>query len=397
MKNTYAILGSGMQGTAAAYDLALFGDAKEILMADMSLDQAKKSAEKVNKLTNKDICKPTQLDAQDGAILENFLQPVDVLISCVPYWMHPKVAPVAIKSNTHMIDLGGNTNVTWETLKFDEDAKKAGVSIVPDTGLAPGLVVSIAEYFIEHFDETESIKLYCGGLPQNPKPPFNYKLAFHIEGLLTEYTGKAIALRDGKICEIDTLTELETGLMTELGELEAFVTSGGTSTAPYTWEGKVNNFEYKTFRYPGHCEKMKLFKDYGFWELEPINIKGVQLRPQDLFNQLMGEALKEDDRSDYVVIRGIAYGKSGGRHKEMQLDILDRYDSKTDFTAMERMTGFSASIYAIEIANGNTQPGCLRYENAVSGTRFMAELSKRDINLNYWETKDLDLNQQAVA
>src|SRR5580693_7930999 len=102
MNNTFAVLGAGMQGTAAAYDLAKFADPKAILLADTSLDQATKSAERVNRLLGAEICYASQLDALNPASLSAFLGPVEVLLSCVPYWMHPRIAKVAIETGTHM-------------------------------------------------------------------------------------------------------------------------------------------------------------------------------------------------------------------------------------------------------------------------------------------------------
>src|SRR5207245_2176328 len=140
-----------------------------------------------------------------------------------------------------MVDLGGNTEITMQTLKMDEEAKQAGVTLVPDTGLAPGLVNNLAYYFLENMDELDTVRLYCGVLPQNPKPPFNYKLTFNIEGLVAEYEDQAVTLTEGDIRLVNTLEELEEIHVDQLGQMEAFTTSGGTSTAPYTLQGKVRN------------------------------------------------------------------------------------------------------------------------------------------------------------
>ncbi|MEQ1934087.1 MAG: saccharopine dehydrogenase C-terminal domain-containing protein, partial [Fimbriimonadaceae bacterium] len=301
-----------------------------------------------------------------------------------PYWMHPQIAKVAIETKTNMVDLGGNTEVTMETLAMDESAKSAGVTLVPDTGLAPGLVNSIGMYLIENIESCNSVKLYCGVLPQNPKPPFNYKLTFNVEGLLTEYDYQAVALRDGEICLIDTLTELEDLTIDELGPMEAFVTSGGTSTAPYTLQGRVENYEYKTIRFPGHCERIKIFKDFGFWNENEIEVDGKPIIPRHLFYKVFGEALEKFVDDDLCAIRGVGVGKKDGKACRIQIDIFDKQCKRTGFTSMERLTGFSSAIFAIEIANGGTPAGCLRYENAMTGTKFLAELQRRqDISVKF--------------
>lgn len=378
---TYAIIGSGMQGTAAAYDLALFGNPTTIKMGDVSLEQATKSANRVNELVGKAVCEPYQVNALDPSSLGDFLQGVKVLCSCVPYWMHPKIAAVAIEVGCNMVDLGGNTDITMETLKMDEKAKAKGVTLVPDTGLAPGLVNSLGLYTIEHLDEADSVKMYCGVLPQNPVPPFNYKTTFNIEGLLTEYDYQAVTIRDGKIHLVDTLTELETLHIDQLGEMEAFVTSGGTSTAPYTLQGKVKNYEYKTIRFPGHCERIKIFKDFGFWNEEEIDVDGVKIVPRKLFYKVFGEALNKFEDLDCCAIRAVGKGTKDGKPTTIQIDIFDKQDERTGFTSMERLTGFSMAIYAISIAKGEMPSGCIRYEEAMTGTQFVEELQRRE-NMN---------------
>jgi lysine 6-dehydrogenase len=381
MGYTYAILGSGMQGTCAAYDLAKHGEADRILMADVNISHAKKNAERVNALVGKDICEPHQVDALNEHKLEAFLEPVDVVLSCVPYWMHPKIAPVAIRAKTNMIDMGGDTTVTMETLKFDGDAKAAGVTVVPDTGLAPGLVNSLGTHLMSMFDQVDTVRMYCGGLPQNPKPPFNYKLVFNVEGLVAEYTDDAIAIRDGKIAHVPTLTDLEEIEWPQLGKMEAFVTSGGTSTAPYSFEGKLNTYEYKTIRFPGHCERMRIFMDYGFWGENKIAVDGTEVRPREVFHILMSEGLRDDTDQDQILVRAFATGTKDGKEGRHQIDIWDKQDPETGFSAMERMTGFPAAIYAHEIAKGNVEKGCVRYELAVPGTVVVEGLKERGIDI----------------
>jgi lysine 6-dehydrogenase len=385
MKAKYVILGAGMQGTAAAYDLAKFADAESITLADMSLEQAQKSADRVNKLVGTNACQAAQVNAKDAASLSELLGPADVLLSCVPYYMHPSIAKVAIATGTSMLDLGGNTDITMETLAMNEAAKAASVTLIPDCGLAPGLVNSLGCWLIENLDACDSVKLYCGVLPQNPVPPLNYKVTFNVEGLVAEYDYQAVVLRDGQIQMVDTLTELESLVVDELGEMEAFVTSGGTSMAPYSFQGKVTNYEYKTFRFPGHCHAMKLYKDFGFWREDEVEVKGVKVRPKDVWCRVFGEELSKIKDIDQCIIRAVGVGTKAGAHKKLQIDIHDRQCEATGFTSMERLTGFSLAIYAIDVANGKTEKGALRYELALSGTRFVEEIQKRGIHLKFSE------------
>lgn len=380
MEKTYAILGSGMQGTAAAFDLAQYGNASLIMMGDINFEQAKRNSTRVNALVGKAICEPRQVNALDEGQLAEFLGPVDVVASCVPYWMHPKIVPVAIRTVTSMIDMGGDTEVTLETMRYDDAAKAAGVSVIPDTGLAPGLVNSLATHLMSRLDEVEDVHLYCGGLPQNPKPPFNYKLVFNIEGLVAEYADDAYAIRDGKLARPKALDDLEEIDWPGLGKMEAFVTSGGTSTAPHTFLGKVRTYEYKTIRFPGHCKLMRIFMNFGFWSMEPIEVEGCKVRPREVFHKIMAEALRDPDDKDQILVRAVVAGKKDGRSKRYQIDIWDKQDDATGFTAMERMTGFPSAINMIEIAKGNVAPGVIPYELAVPGTVVVEELKNRGIS-----------------
>jgi lysine 6-dehydrogenase len=386
MQNTYGILGSGMQGTAAAYDLAKFASPSRIFVGDFDLKQAHACADRVNGLVGDIVCEPVHVDALDKASLTAFLTKIDTVLSCVPYWMHPKVAEACCETVTDMVDLGGNTDVTMQTLDFHERALEADISIVPDAGLAPGLVNSLGAFIIESLDECETVKLYCGVLPQHPKPPFHYKLTFNVEGLVTEYDYEAVVLRDGEVKRIPTLTEIESITIDQLGVMEAFVTSGGTSTAPYTYHGKVKNYEYKTIRYPGHCEKMRIFKDFGLWREDPVTVQGGTVRPKDVFNAVFGPALAQFVDEDLCAVRGLGWGTRDGHETRIKIDIFDKEDPETGFTSMERLTGFSMSIVAQEVAQGKVAKGGVRYENAMTGRDFVRELRRRPFDVRIEET-----------
>lgn len=392
MQNTFAILGAGMQGTAAAYDLVKFAADAKIMLADVSLEQAKKAADRVNTLTKTNSCTAYEVDVLDPVGLAEFLTEADILISCVPYWMHPQIAKVAIDTITDMVDLGGNTEITQQTLGLDPYAKENEVTLVPDTGLAPGLVNNVGLYMVEHLDKCETVKLYCGVLPQNPQPPFNYKLTFNMEGLVAEYDYKAVVLRDGNIIQVPTLTELENIHIDELGEMEAFVTSGGTSTAPMTLQQKVTNYEYKTIRFPGHCRLMKMFKDFGLWREDEIEVKGVKVKPKDVFTEVFGPELAKYEDFDQCAVRGVGHGTRNGKPTRIQIDIFDRQDEETGFTSMERLTGFSTSIIAQEVVQGNVPKGAIRYENAMTGTSFLRELKRRGIQIRIQECEEVSLS-----
>jgi len=382
MSFRYAVLGSGMQGTACAYDMAKFGDAKEVLLGDLDIKLAQKSADRINKLIGKEIARGVQVNAQNEDDVVKFLEGVDSFLSAVPYFLNTSVAKAAIKAKASMCDLGGNTDVVFEELKLDSQAKEAGITIIPDCGLMPGFGNTLAVYGFNQLDSCNEVQIRCGGLPQNPKPPLDYKLVFSIHGLINEYFGKAFILRDGKLTEVDTFADLEEiEFEHPVGKCEAFSTTGGSSTCPWTFEGKLDTYEYKTVRYKGHYDKIKTIMDLGLFDTEKVNIKGVEVSPRDVFSTVAAPKIDFPEDKDLIVLRTTCKGIKDGKKTELTYDLLDFHDEKTGFTSMERCTAYPASIVAIMLAKGQTEKGALRLETGVSAELFMKEFLKRDFNL----------------
>jgi lysine 6-dehydrogenase len=377
MDKSYLIVGAGMQGTAASFDLARFGDARTVTLVDVDPAKARSSANRVNELVSRQVCTGVEVDLDNPTGLPGN----DVVLSCVPYTLHTKVEQAAFEAGCSVVDMGNDTDVTLATLARDAEFQAKGITLVPDTGLAPGLVNSIATSFIEQLDEVDHIRLYCGGLPQRPKPPFNYTLRFSVEGLVGEYVDEAIAIRNHAVVRLETLTELETVEIPGFGTLEAFTTSSGTSTAPFTFADRVTNYEYKTLRYPGHCAIMQAFQAAGFWGDETVTTKSGAVKPIELFHKLAGDYLLAPDDPDLLIVYATAEGKKDGRPKRLETTIIDRFDEETRFTAMERMTGFTTAIIAIEVAHGRVRKGCVRYELATSGKTVLDQLRRRGIEI----------------
>src|SRR5438309_4246412 len=181
----------------------------------------------------------------------------------------------------HCADLGGNTEIVKQQKTLHGGAQKQAVSIIPDCGLAPGMVNIIAAEGIRRVGAAESVKIYVGGLPQHPEPPLNYQIVYSLEGALDYYTTPSWVLRDGKPARVDALSELEhVTFPPPVGQLEAFHTGGGISILPWTYEGKVRTMEYKTLRYPGHVAVMRPIRELGLLDLTPVKVKGKDVGPR---------------------------------------------------------------------------------------------------------------------
>lgn len=382
----YLVLGAGRQGTACAYDMAVYGDAEELILADGNLAFAQKSAERLKSLLKG---RPTPrintiaMDVQKNDLLVKSLTGIDAFLSAVPYYFNPRVAQAAIKAGASMCDLGGDIGAVQEELALHTEAEAAEITIIPDCGLAPGMNNLLAVYAMEQMDRCQEVQIRCGGLPQVPRPPLGYRLAFNLEGLLNNYFGKAYVLRSGKVAEIESFTDLETiEFPPPLGRCEAFVTAGATSTCPWSFAGKVETYEYKTIRYPGHYEKFKLLRDLGLLDTTPLTIDGVTTTPRAVFCKIVGQRIAFPQDKDLVVLRVVCRGVQDRWPIEISLDLLEFHDDQTGFSAMERMTGFAASIIALMMAKKEiTARGVIPLEKAVSGKQFMAELARRGIKV----------------
>ncbi len=380
MRYHYAILGAGRQGTAAAYDLARFGDAAKITLADMSLETAQKAAARVNSLAGRDVAVGIQLNVADLQALEQALTGVDCALSAVPYYFNLDITKTAIKTGTHLCDMGGNTDVVFAQLALDAEAKARGISIVPDCGMGPGLINTIGAYVIEQFDEPLEVLIYDGGLPQTPRPPWNYEMLFHINGLTNEYYGTTAFLENYEIAYVEGMTGHELIEIPPFGKLEAFITTGGTSTAPWTWQGKVKTYRNKTLRYPGHFAWFEGFKTLGLFEETPIEVNGQQIIPRQVYHALLAPRIASPEPRDVCVMRIIGTGVKNGKHGRVTVDLVDYYDEATGFLAMERLTGWHCAIMMAFQTSGVVVPGGVPMETAVPPALFMAELPRRGIH-----------------
>lgn len=379
---SYAVLGAGRQGTAAAYDMAQWGQARRVILADIDLDAASSSAERLEKLTRKGIFEPLYLDVREIERSGAVLQGVDSILSAVPYYYNLPITRCAVRIKANLCDLGGNLEIARQQHAFDKDARKAGISIIPNCGQVPGMGTSLMVYAMELLDEAVDVYMWDGGIPQNPRPPFNYLLTFNIAGLTNEYAEPAVFLRDGRIQEMEPLSEPEWIDFPEpIGRLEAFIAGGGTDTMPWTYEGKLRTLQNKTLRWPGHFSQLRAYYDLGLWDTRPVRVGDVQVVPREVFHALFEPKVRFQDDKDWVIVRVRAVGKKGGRDAEAIVQVIDAYDETTSFTAMERSTGWSAAIVAEMMAQGLTPRGAGGVERMVPARPFVEALRLRGIQV----------------
>ena len=163
--------------------------------------------------------------------------------------------------------------------------------------------------------------------------------------------------------------------------LEAAVTSGGLSTMPWTFEGKLRTLENKTLRYKGHWQEMIAYRQLGLFDEEKISFKSGSFSPREFYHYLLEPQLSENDSRDICIMKTEAKGIKDGSTAIATVESIERYDENTGFKAMEKWTGWHASILAIQIAKGLLEKGALSIENAISGTDFLKEAEKRNFDI----------------
>ena len=178
----FVIVGSGRQGISVAYDL-LRDSNHNVVMVDIHEDFLNQALNKISAISNSKNLKGIVTDVSDSDQMLEILSDADVMISAVPYKFNLDLTKLAIKSKTSMVDLGGHTNIVREQLSMNEQAQESGITIVPDCGMGPGMNITMAVLATEILDQTDEIYICDGGLPKDPKPPWNYSLFFIFSGL----------------------------------------------------------------------------------------------------------------------------------------------------------------------------------------------------------------------
>jgi lysine 6-dehydrogenase len=381
----YGVLGAGRQGTAAAYDLIVRGEADAVTLADIDPETARRACERINRLTGTERARGVGVDVTDAGGLRSFLEPLDAFVSAATYRFNVEAAVAAIESGTHMCDLGGNTAIVRRQLELDGRAKTAGVCIVPDCGEAPGLASNLLAYASTLLDPVEELVLYDGGLPAHPVPPWNYVLTFNVDGLTNEYEGTTTWRIGGDIVEVECLDPDHDELIDfgpPIGVLEAFAAATGSTTA-WNVGSRVPTVKAKVVRYPGHAAQFRAFRDLGLFSEEPVAVGDAMVVPREAFHALLEPRIRARSvDADVVVARVVVRGRKDEGPARAVLDLRVDPDPELGFTAMERATGWHAGIVCHLMASGRIAPGAVPVEEAVDPNELVRAVRDRGFQLS---------------
>ncbi|MGO4407421.1 saccharopine dehydrogenase C-terminal domain-containing protein [Bosea sp. RAF48] len=353
-KQRIAVLGAGQIGVIIAGMLAEQGH--EVTLADASAAQLKHAAG--GRFAT------ATVDASDLAALSAFLKDRDIVVSACPYFLNKGIAKVAAETKTHYFDL---TEDVATTSYIKELGETSDVALVPQCGLAPGFICILGADMAARFENVRTIKMRVGALPLYPTNALRYNVTWSVDGLINEYCNPCEIVFDGQPTLVPALEGIE-GVMIDGVAYEAFNTSGGLGTLTETLAGKVRNMSYKTLRYPGHAEIMKLL-----------------LRDLDLADdrETLRRILTHSapfTRKDVVVIFVTGVGERRGRLEEES--VVLRYDGNDELGAIQ-LTTAAGCVAMIELFLAGKLPakGFVRQEDAVladflatkAGTRLVRE------------------------
>lgn len=355
------IFGTRGMGRGAAYDLVRNPEVEKVLVLDKNIDAVVAIAQKLDSSK----VEFGTINVADVSAAVRAMRGYDAAISCVPYHFNYALAQAAISARCNFLDLGGNNDVVQQELSLHEKARERGVLIVPDCGNTPGMPSVIMSDTEQTLKVIESFRTFVGGLPQKPQGPLKHAQTFSISGMVNEYKEDCQILRNGLIAAVPALEELEEIEFPPYGRFEAFNTSGGTSTLPYMYQGKIQTLECKTLRYPGHVEAYQKIRD--------------KAESREDLERTLSKILPTN-REDIMLFRVVAEGMKEGEKYRVTYEMVDKYDAHTGLTAMMRTTAFPATILMSMIGSGRISlKGAYTQEHFAPAEEIFAELNERGI------------------
>lgn len=373
------VLGSGLMGKETARDLVASEGVTAVGLADIELARAQSVVDqlKSDKLT------AYEVDASNHESLANYMKQFDVIVNALFYSFNEKVAKTAIEVGVHSVDLGGHIgHMTDKVLALKAEAEAANVTLIPDLGVAPGMINILSGYGSSQLDEVKSIKLYVGGIPLRPEAPLEYNHVFSMEGVFDHYTDPSYIVRNGIGQEIPSLSEVEEIHFSKFGPLEAFHTSGGTSTLSISYP-ELETLEYKTIRYKGHAEKFQLLVDLNLTRKDyEVELNGEKVNPREVMLKVLEPIVELGDKDDVVLLKVYVSGLKDGKEVTYEYEMQTVKDRENKVTAMARATANTISIAAQMIGNGTiSKRGVYPPEQVVPGKAYIDEIAKRGVHI----------------
>jgi saccharopine dehydrogenase-like NADP-dependent oxidoreductase len=369
------VLGSGKIGSIMARDFSESNPGSKVTLGDISEERAKEAASRLSGAYG------TIINTSDHETLTEQLSGYDLILGALPGDYGYRALEAAIEAKVDTVDVSFTPE---NPTQLDGDAKRAGVTVIPDCGVAPGLSNILTGYSVSRLDKVQDAHIMVGGIPETRVPPLGYTITWSAEGLIDEYVREVTIIENGEKVQVPALSGLEEIDFPGVGKLEAFYTDGLRTLAVSFPE--VENMWEKTLRYSGHVEKVRLLRELGFFSGDRVIVEGAEVQPRLVTARLLERTLWKPEIGDLLAmnieVRGEVSGKKAGyRHR-----IVDRFNHETAVTAMARTTAYTASIVAGMLAQGTIKsPGVIPPERLGVKKGFtenlMAQLKRRGVHI----------------
>jgi len=381
-----AVIGAGAAGTAIANVLIKEQAVKSVSVIDRNgnlLDELEDRAESPKLRVHR-------VGLEKELSILSLIKGYNCVISALPYYQNYKMAQLALKAGIHYIDLGGDDKTLKEQYQLDEKARERNIFIVPGAGFAPGMVNILGLHAFESMESVDSLHLQAAALPKNPVPPLNFHLSFSPMGLVNEYLNEVTIIENGSLLRRNALDGYTTLSMTsrpELGELEAFYTSGAALVLAEHLNGKVHDFSFKSLRYSGHRNIMKAMFDLGFDSEQIIDIQ-ASVTYKDLLVRQLRKNLPQSIE-DLVIANVEATGTRNGKKIKLTYELNLDYNEDMGISAMMTCTALSAVQIAMAIGSRipDVPGGVYVPELIVNKDEYIEFLQRNGISLNITETE----------
>ena len=364
------VLGSGKIGSVIAKDFSKRN--VEITLSDVDLKRAEKAAREIG-------ADYLKFDTSNFDSMVKILSEFDFVLGALPGDYGFRALEACVEAGKSIVDVSFTPE---DPSILDRNARNAGLTIIPDCGVAPGLSNLLVGYGASKFDKVDEAKIMVGGIPEKPVPPLGYTVTWSADGLIDEYIRDVTVVRDGKVVKVPPLSGLEQIEFPGVGTLEAFYTDGLRSLVR-SLPGVKNLYE-KTLRYPGHVEKVKLLKTLGFFSEEPVRVEGKEITPKMVSARIFERSLTNPNVGDLLAMMIEVFGEEKGEKRAHRYHLLEYPDPETGISAMARTTAYTASIVAGILMEGRIKAkGVIPIETLSVNHDFVKEvfneLKKRGI------------------
>ncbi len=376
------VIGAGSIGSAVVRELCRRTDEVDQVQV---CDTRSRALQQLHEEVDSQFLRSFQVDARDMTVLSQIVQGSDCVISCVPAELNPELAELCLEVGVHFCDLGGVDEHVQQQLELAEEAREKSVWIVPNCGLAPGLVNMLCFRALDQLDRAEAAHLRVGDVPLHPEPPFNFRISWSADRVIDDYTNPARLIENGTVVEVDSLSRDEEIHFEEepFGKMEAFCTQGGLSTLTDTLSGRVNELDHKTIRWPGHAHQMRFIMGLGLGEDRKIGVR-THLTYRDILVRRMRDRLG-GDHEDAVLLRVLVRGEQNGDPATIVYEMIERYNESAHQTAVMRCTAIPTVVVALLLAREEavTGGGADVPENILPRQRFLDEVAERGLNIQH--------------